>query len=252
MVCRVEPCVCVSIMLWTLQPMLKRHKWSRELPFLITEAAACRHWVEIGGRKQFGSSIWSRRTLAVFCWIVLHNLATVLKLSGPLHAWSFCIGINCFFSSTVASRCIFYLLFVCYLCQSISLLDTSFPRSQFPFTRAFIAWQQEFNMRWFPCSRGCLCSLTALQAPEWRCLGAACCLSSTVSFLIPEETEGEAKCKGWHFWRSKDLHFASSGRCSVSVRMQQWLIFLCHSSFMLPNRTTRNPDRAICKQCFVC
>lgn len=98
MVCRVEPCVCVSIMLWTLQPMLKRHKWNRELPFLITEAAACRHWVEIGGRKQFGSSIWSRRTLAVFCWIVLHNLATVLKLSGPLHAWSFCIGINCFFS----------------------------------------------------------------------------------------------------------------------------------------------------------
>lgn len=157
-----------------------------------------------------------------------------------------------FFLSTVASRCIFYLLFVCYLCQSISLLDTSFPRSQSPFTRAFIAWQQEFNMRWFPCSRGCLCSLTALQAPEWRCLGAACCLSSTVSFLIPEETEGETKCKGWHFWRSKDLHFASSGRCSVSVRMQQWLIFLCHSSFMLPNRTTRNPDWAICKQCFVC
>lgn len=50
-------------------------------------------------------------------------------------------------------------------------------------------------MRWFPCSRGCLCSLTALQAPEWRCLGAACCLSSTVSFLIPEETEGKQNAK---------------------------------------------------------
>lgn len=150
-----------------------------------------------GGSGEETIWVWYLKQVNLSSLLLNCTSVTVLKLSGPLHAWSFCKGINCFFFlSTAASPCVFYLLFVCYLCQSISQLDTSFLRSPSPFTRIFIAWQQELNMCWFSGSPGCFCSMTALQAPEWRCLGAACCLSSRVSFLVPGETEEKQNAKG--------------------------------------------------------
>lgn len=43
--------------------------------------------------------IWYLKQVNLSSLLLNCTSATVLKLSGPLHAWSFCKGINCFFSS---------------------------------------------------------------------------------------------------------------------------------------------------------
>jgi len=131
-----------------------------------------------------------------------------------------------FFLSNAASPQTFYLLFVNYLCQSISQPDS------------FLSEVPVFCYRGFllPCSRdlphgGFSALPDYFTSHHWQPFKLLWMKVSSCRLLPLRQSQlfntrkvwGETKCKGWHFWR-KDLHFVSSSiQCDVRVRMRQWL-----------------------------
>lgn len=195
----------------------------------------------------------------LFCWLLLGCVFIIQQLSwnfGPLHAssiyWSL-LCINCFLFCCWLSPNI--LPFICALSLSKHFLTWHLLR--------FVSYYRGFLLL---CSRSSPCAGFPALADyfasypwqpfklPWMEVSSCLLLPRKQSQLFnTREVWRETKCKGWHFWRRKDLHFVSSSiQCNVSVQMQQWLILSAVKVFlMLLSRTTRNLARAICKWFFL-